>query len=109
MKIAIASHDGVRVTEHAGRCRRFYIFTRNSDGTLERECRMLEADETLHALVKNGRNPIGDCSVMIAGSVGARLEAALRSHGIATVISHSCNPEEAACTCLQEGLDEAES
>jgi predicted Fe-Mo cluster-binding NifX family protein len=99
LKIAIATIDGVSVSQHFGQSRGFVVFDVAGDQVKTRELRtnnhtphaqgLCNHDgEHQHGTHNHGSilELLGDCDVVLCGGMGAGAAQALRNHGIEPVV-----------------------
>jgi len=96
MLIAIASQNFRTVTGHAGKSRRFMIFEAQP-GKPPRELDRFDLPKELsiHEYQGDGRHPLYDVDVVIAGSAGPGFVAKLASRGVKTVATAETDPVRA--------------
>lgn len=84
--VAVATLEGLLVSEHLGRARHLAVYSQNHDGAFE----FLEARETPPAGTGAERwrrmaEILSDCSVVLAAAVGEAPKEALATHGIEAI------------------------
>lgn len=84
MKIAIASQNRRSVTQHAGRCRHFFIFDTETGSSLQ--SLNLELNQVLRDW-QHGQHPLLDVQTLIAGSIGKGVIEKLERLGIRALIT----------------------
>jgi predicted Fe-Mo cluster-binding NifX family protein len=100
MKIAVTSQNFRTVTGHAGRARRFLVYTPGPDGKLAEAQRIdLPKEQSLHAF--HGAHPVEVADVMITGSCGAGLVNRLALRGVRVVVTGESDPLAAAQAVLE--------
>ncbi len=122
MKVAVASSDGVSISNHFGQSKCFIVFDIEADKIKAREVR--ENSFTAHALGQchhdgqghqhHGHSAIvgalSDCQVVLCYGMGFRAAQDLQSSGIKPlVLSRVCTPEQAVELFLKGELKEADS
>ncbi len=95
LKIAITSQNRRTVTQHAGKCRNFWIYDIDQGQAAGRTLIELPIDQSFHANHHQLAAPLGDINVLITGSMGAGLHARLQAAGIVPVITGEENPDQA--------------
>lgn len=106
--IALTCQNRRDITEHAGRCRNFLIYT--VEGPQISEPRLLElpVEGSLHHLPADGPHPLDGVDLLISASMGQGLRAKLGQRGIRTLLTRERNPLTAVQRYLQGRLpDEA--
>lgn len=121
MRIAVASDDGINVTGHVGKCRRFLIIDVENGEILKKEIR--KNSFTDHSIGKNEKSNHGnghggghgnndghkrlaeglkDCKYLISHGMGWKLVEDIKSFGIEPLVTSETNAEQAAIM-LEEG------
>ena len=104
MKIAVTSQNRKNVTEHAGRCRKFWIFTVEDKEIVGRELLELPKEQSFHDSSPHEPHPLDDIAVLIAGGMGRGLIRRLETHGIGSVVTTEDDPETAVLGYLDGSL-----
>jgi predicted Fe-Mo cluster-binding NifX family protein len=124
MKIAVATTDGVSISQHFGQSAGFIVF--EVDGTNVKQRELRTNNQTLHdqgicqhhgpeqeqALHGHGAHShagitgmLGDCKVVLCGGMGAGAAQALRQQGIQPLLlSVTCTADEAVSQYLKGAL-----
>ncbi|MEE4277735.1 MAG: NifB/NifX family molybdenum-iron cluster-binding protein [Halieaceae bacterium] len=95
MKIAIASQNRRSVTDHVGRCRRFWIYQLDGESAAEGELLELPKEGTLHALAPDIPPALQGVNVLIAAEINDKLRQRLHRHGIEGRVSACSEPADA--------------
>ena len=99
-RIAVCSQNRKTVTEHAGKCRKFWIYTL-TDGVLGgRELLELPLEQALHSTPAEAAHPLDGVHALIAASMGGGMQAKLRARGIAPRITAIDDPDAAVAAFL---------
>lgn len=104
MLVAVASQNLREVTAHAGRCRRFWIYTVEGADAVGRDLVTLEIEDTLHACAGGLPEALAPCSALIAQSMGPGLVRRLVRHGLQAVATEERDPEKAVRAYLDGHL-----
>lgn len=97
MRIAIASQNWRTITPHAGRTRRFYVYSAEPGGEPHLEEHLeLPKDQTLHDWGNQPGHPIFEYDVIIAASMGARFIERMAHYGVEAIVTNETDPETAA-------------
>ena len=104
MKIAVTSQNRREVTEHAGRCRKFWVFEADGEELIGRELLELAREESFHDSAGDAPHPLDGVDVLIAGSMGAGLRRRMARKGIRAVVTAEKDPERAARLWLSGAL-----
>ncbi len=92
MKIAVTSQNFKTITGHAGKTRRFIIFSKNSQGEwLETERLDLPKDMSFHEF-NGAEHPVDHVDVMITSGCGQGFIRKMQSRGIEVIISNESVP-----------------
>lgn len=67
MKIAITSQNRRTVTVHGGRCRRFWIYQIDEQGSVEKNLLEIEKEQTFHEVTEADAHPLDGCDLVITG------------------------------------------
>lgn len=119
MKIAVASDDGVTVSEHFGRSKRFMVFHIEDRKVISQEVR--ENTYTAHAMGEckgDGQSHHGqahghgaivtalhDCQALVCGGMGFRAANELQANGIRPiVVDLQQSPEQVIQAILEDRL-----
>ena len=96
MRIAVATQDGVTVTSHGGRARRFVVYevTAGADPLLVETLELAE-DQALHHHGDGAPHPIDAVQVLVAGTSGQGFVNHLRRRGIEPVLTAETDPVQA--------------
>jgi predicted Fe-Mo cluster-binding NifX family protein len=121
MKIAVTSQNRREITEHAGRCRNFWVYEVNDGIVLDRALVELEKEASFHDSSPHEPHALDGIDVLIAGGMGAGLSSRLARRGIEALVTTERDPELAVkawiagCLPLGElhahshGVDQPES
>ena len=100
MKIGVTSQNFKTITGHAGKTRRFLVFS------LDREGRAIETDRldlpkalSMHEF-HGGAHPIDDLDVLITGGCGDGFRLRMASRGVRVVTTSETDPEKAVTAVL---------
>lgn len=104
MKIAVASQNRKLITEHAGRCRKFWIYETSHDSVGSKHLLELPKAQSFHESSPHEQHPLDDMQVLIAGNMGAGLVRRLEAKGIKAVITPETDPDKAVAAYLDGSL-----
>ncbi len=104
MKIAVTSQNRKTITEHAGRCRKFWVFTTENRSVVGKELLELPKEQSFHDASPEEPHPLDGVDVLIAGSMGQGLVAKLERKGIKGVITEESDPDKAVSLYLDGAL-----
>lgn len=105
MKIAVTSQNRKTITEHAGRCRKFWIYDIEAGSVTGRNLIELSMEQSFHASQHQLAAPLTDIDVLITGSMGAGLHQRLRQGGIRPLITTEEDPDVAVAAYLAGRLE----
>jgi predicted Fe-Mo cluster-binding NifX family protein len=107
MKIAVVSDDGINVSQHYGRAPYYAVFTVEDGKIGAREVRSkVYHGQTEHHSHDDGNihtqmaSPLADCTVVLAGGMGAGAYQSLRAHGVQPAFVSSTTAEDAVADFL---------
>ena len=106
MKIAVCSQNRKTVTDHAGKCRKFWIYSVRDGQIEERTLLELPLEQALHASPAGEPHPLDDIDVLIAGSMGGGLQQRLRARGIVARVTSETDLETAVAAVLAGAQEE---
>lgn len=104
MKIAVASQDRRSITEHAGRCRKFWIYEIEQNRVGHKHLLELPEEQSFHDSSPHAPHPLDDVQVLIAGNLGIGLFGRLAARGIKAVITPETDPDRAVAAYLDGSL-----
>lgn len=104
LKIAVASQNRRTITGHAGKCRRFWVYSIESGSITDRDMLELAMDQTYHASHGAGRHPLNGINALICRGMGSAMHARLREKGIDGLITDETDPDRAVLAYLQGRL-----
>jgi predicted Fe-Mo cluster-binding NifX family protein len=109
MKIAVTSQNKREVTEHAGRCRNFFIYE-IVDGSISQKTLLeLSKEQSFHESHGDQAHPLDDIQLFIAGSMGMGLINRLKAKGIECVITQEKEPDKVVAAYLDGSIDKLSS
>ena len=95
MRIAITSQNRHSITEHAGKCRKFWIYDVREQRVTNKQLVELPGGQRLHAQKNGLPTALSDINVLISGSMGRPLYLRLREQGILPLIACEDDPDRA--------------
>ena len=105
MKIAVTSQNRKTITEHAGRCRKFWVFMTENNKIVGRELLEIPKEQSFHESSPHESHPLDDIDILIAGDMGQGLVMRLGRKGIKGFITKESDPEKAVLLYLNGSLD----
>jgi predicted Fe-Mo cluster-binding NifX family protein len=104
MKIAVTSQNRRIITEHAGRCRKFWVFTIEGGRIINKELLELPKELSFHESHGQQAHPLDGIDVLIAGGMGEGLVKRLERKGIKGLVTKETDPERAVSLYLEGKL-----
>ena len=104
MKIAVASQNRREITDHTGRCRKFWIYEIEGGTIANKELLELPKEQSFHDSSPHDSSPLEDVQVLLAGGMGAGLVRRLENMGIEPLITTETNPDKAVEDYLNGSL-----
>jgi predicted Fe-Mo cluster-binding NifX family protein len=108
MKIAVTSQNRRDITEHAGRCRNFWVFEVDGLHIVNRSLLELPKESSLHDAPPDGPHALDGVDVLIAGGMGGGLRSRLARRGIEALVTTETQPEGAVRAWLAGALPSGE-
>lgn len=105
MQIAITSQNRKTITEHAGKCRNFWIYEIEQGQLTGKRLIELPIEQSFHASHHQFAEPLAGINVLITGSMGDRLYHRLLQSGIQPIITLEENPDQAVTAFLANSLE----
>lgn len=104
MKIAVASQNRREITDHTGRCRKFWIYEIEAGTIAKKTILELPKEQSFHDSSPHDYSPLEGVQVLIAGGMGTGLLNRLENMGIEALITSETNPDKAVEGYLQGTL-----
>ena len=95
MKIAVASQNRREITDHTGRCRKFWIYEIKNGTIANKALLELAKEQSFHDSSPQAPSLLDDMQILIAGGMGAGLVRRLENRGIEPLITTETNPDKA--------------
>ncbi len=108
MRIAVTSQNRRDITEHAGRCRNFWVFEVDGLQIVNRSLLELPKDASFHDAPAHAPHPLDGVDVLIAGGMGGGLKSRLARRGIEALVTTETQPESAVRAWLEGRLPPGE-
>lgn len=105
MKIAVTSQNRKTITEHAGRCRKFWLFITKNNKIVDKELLELPKEQSFRESSPHEPHPLDDINILIAGDMGQGLVRRLEGKGIKVLITKESDPEKAVLLYLNGSLE----
>ena len=104
MKIAVTSQNRRSITEHAGRCRKFWLFNIENSKIIDKKLIELPKEQAFHESSPHDPHPLDDIDVLISGGMGKGLIMRLEQKSINGLITKEGDPEKAVLLFLKGSL-----
>ena len=100
MRIAVCSQNRRAVTEHAGKCRKFWIYEVSQGQVTGKTLLELPLEQSLHSSAPGQPHPLDAIDVLISGGAGGGLTQRLAQLGIECVVTTETDLELAVAAYL---------
>ena len=104
MKIAVTSQNRRTITEHAGKCRKFWIYDTEWGQIAGKTLLELPIEQSFHESSPHEPHPLDGVQVLIAGSMGPGLSRRLAAKGITALTTPETDPDRAVAAYLDGSL-----
>ncbi len=105
MKIAVTSQNRKTITDHAGKCRKFWVFEVDGHKITKKTLLELPKEQSFHESSPHERHPLDDVDVLITAGMGPGLISRLAQKGIQGVVTKETDPETAVLHYLDGALE----
>ena len=106
-KIAVCSQNRKTVTEHAGKCRKFWVYDIEQGRVIGRSLLELTIEQSFHEAKEGQAHPLDEVDVLITGSIGGGLQQRLRQRGILGVVTTETDLDQAVADFLAGKIEPA--
>ena len=89
----MTSQNRKTVTEHAGKCRKFWIYETQDGRVTSKTLLELALEESLHEWNSETAHPISGVDVLISASMGDGMKRRLAGWGIEAVVTDETDPD----------------
>ncbi len=104
MKIAVTSQNRRTITEHAGKCRKFWVYDIDQGQTISKTLLELPLEQSFHESSPHEPHPLDGVQVLIAASMGPGLSQRLSAKGIMALMTSETDPDQAVAAYVQGTL-----
>jgi predicted Fe-Mo cluster-binding NifX family protein len=101
LRIAVSSQNRKTVSDHAGRCRKFWVYEIRGNKVDNKSLRELTLEQTLHSTRLGGGHPLDDIHVMITAGMSPFLYQRLQQGGIRPFVTDEALPDRAVQMLLE--------
>ena len=105
MQIAVTSQNRKTITEHAGKCRKFWIYEVEQGEVAGKQLIEISMEQSFHANYRSMVKPLAEVNVLITASMGAGLHHRLKQSGILPIITMEEDPDTAVAAFLTNSLE----
>ena len=102
LRIAVSSQNRKTVTDHAGRCRKFWVYEVRQNKVHNKTLRELTLEQTLHSSPLGEDHPLDDVHVMITAGMSPFLYQRLQRGGIKGFVTDESDPDKAVQMLLDK-------
>ena len=102
LKIAVSSQNRKTITDHAGRCRKFWVYEIRGNKVDNKTLRELTLEQTLHSAQLGDDHPLDDVHVMITAGMSPFLYQRLQRGGIKPFVTEETDPDTAVQMLLEK-------
>jgi predicted Fe-Mo cluster-binding NifX family protein len=106
MKIAVTSQNKREITEHAGKCRKFWIYEVTNNNVDQKTLLELPKELSFHESSADAPHPLDDVQVLITGSMGMGLVHRLGMKNIEGIVTSEKEPDKAVIAYLAGTLEQ---
>lgn len=103
LKIAVTSQNRKSITEHAGKCRKFWIYETQDGRVLGKSLLELSIEQSLHEWNSSEVHPLSEVDVLITGSAGDGVKNRLANWGVETIVTEQSDVDTAIASFLATG------
>lgn len=99
MQIAVTSQNRKTVTDHAGKCRNFWLYRIDNQQVQDKQLIELSKEQSFHecahAVDPLTPHPLDDIHVLMTGGLGQGLQNRLKQKNIQAVVTTETDPDQA--------------
>lgn len=104
MKIAVASQNRRAITDHTGRCRKFWIYEIENGIISTKHLLELPKEQCFHDSSPHAPSLLDTMQVLISGGMGSGLVRRIKNMGIEPLITTETDPDKAVDAYLNGRL-----
>ena len=102
--IAVCSQNRKTVTDHAGKCRKFWVYRIQGGQVAEKTLLELPIEQSFHETSADQAHPLDGVHALIAGSMGGGMQQRLIRNGIRGLVTDMQDPDEVVAVFLERAL-----
>jgi len=106
MKIAVTSQNRKTITNHAGKCRKFWIYEVEDNSVQGKQLLEIPLSQSFHESDHNAPHPLDGVKLLISGGHGQGLQHRLQRMGIVALATAETDPDKAVAAWLAGKLIE---
>ena len=103
-RIAVCSQNRKTVTDHAGKCRKFWVYRIQGGQVAEKTLLELPIEQSFHETPADQAHPLDGVHALIAGSMGDGMKQRLIRNGIRGLVTDMQDPDEVVAVFLERAL-----
>lgn len=103
MKIVVTSQNKRQITGHAGKCRKFWIYSIDDYQIQDKTLLELPKEQSFHESSPQQPHPLDHVQVFITAGIGTGLRQRLASKGIIPVVTQEGSDPDTAVNAYLEG------
>jgi len=100
MQIAITSQNRKTITEHAGKCRKFWLYDIEQEQVTNKRLIELPIEQSFHGSHHGLPEALSSINVLISGGMGGKLFRRLLDLGVQPLVACEENPDQAIADFL---------
>ena len=100
LRIAVCSQNRKTVTEHAGKCRKFWIYEVKQGQVIDKKLLELPIEQSFHSSPVGEAHPLDVVNILISAGMGSGLQQRLLQRGIQGVVTTEESPDLAVAAFL---------
>lgn len=104
VKIAVTSQNRRTITEHAGKCRKFWVYDIEEGQVMGKTLLELPVEQSFHESLPHEPHPLDAVQVLMTGGMGPGLQHRLATKGITALMTAETDPDQAVTAYLQGTL-----
>ena len=100
----MCSQNRKTVTDHAGKCRKFWVYRIQGGQVAEKTLLELPIEQSFHETPADQAHPLDGVHALIAGSMGDGMKQRLIRNGIRGLVTDMQDPDEVVAVFLERAL-----
>lgn len=99
--VAVCSQNRKTVTDHAGRCRNFWIYDIKRGQVVGKTLLRLPLEQSFHEMKGQQAHPLDGADVLVTGGMSPALQKRLLARGIKSIVTTETDPDQAVADLLE--------